>query len=96
MSSVSFTLRMPPELKAAIDAQARLERRSSAFVLQRAAEEYLDRKRAFVDLIAGLEAEADKGAFVSEDAMTRWFDALCSDADIAEPKPDIRLPRRRK
>lgn len=89
MPSVSFTLRMDTELKRQLEDIARRERRSAANVLQRAAEEYVMRQQAFTSMVDRLEARADKGAFVSEVAMTEWFASLDGDAELPEPKPDV-------
>jgi predicted transcriptional regulator len=93
MPSISFTLRMDAGLKQQLEAQARLENRSAGYVLQRAAEEYLGRQRAFADMLDRLEAEADKGAFVSGEAMTTWFGALDHDVDTPPPAPDVFVRR---
>lgn len=91
MPSVSFTLRMDPELKRQLEDIARRERRSAANVLQHAAQEYVARQQAFTSMVDRLEAQADKGAFVSEDAMTEWFASLGTDNELSEPKADITL-----
>jgi hypothetical protein len=42
-------------------------------------------------LLDDLERQADEGFFVSEAAMTAWFDSLDDDPDAPPPPPDIRL-----
>jgi len=32
--------------------------------------------------------EADKGEFISEETMKKWFLSLGTDDELAEPKPD--------
>lgn len=35
------------------------------------------------------EKEADKGEFISHEAMVSWVDALGTENEVAPPKPDI-------
>ena len=43
------------------------------------------------------EAEADKGAFISQEAMMRWMDSWNDDGEpeLPMPEPDIFLPPKR-
>ncbi|MGL5114680.1 MAG: CopG family ribbon-helix-helix protein [Beijerinckiaceae bacterium] len=82
-------MRIDAHLKQQLDEIERVEKRSSASVLQRAAEEYVQRHNAFNDRVERLEAEADRGAFVSEEAMTRWFASLGADPEAQSPQPDL-------
>ena len=93
-AAVSFTLRMTPDLKDALEAQAQREKRSTSAVLQRAAEDYLRRQQAFDAMLDRLEAEADQGVFISDEAMTAWFDSLDDNPDAPPPQPDIVMTRR--
>jgi predicted transcriptional regulator len=36
-----------------------------------------------------LEAEADKGEFISDEAMTAWFLSLATENELPEPEPDV-------
>lgn len=38
--------------------------------------------------------EADKGAFISEEAMMRWMDLLEDDIEAPAPEPDVFFPPR--
>lgn len=89
MPAVPYTLRIDESLKARLEAEARREKRSTAFILQQAATDYLDRKERLHAAIAALEAEADKGEFISEDAMTAWVESWDSEAELPPPQADI-------
>ena len=91
MANPPFTFRIDPALKAAIDTEARMENRSAAFVLHKAAEEYVSRKERFRQYVADLVAESAKGVFVSDEAMTAWFDQLGSENELPVPEPDVFL-----
>lgn len=93
-AAVSFTLRMTPDLKDALDAQALREKRSTSAVLQRAAEDYLRRQQSFDAMLDRLEAEADQGVFISDEAMATWFDSLDDNPDAPPPQPDVFITRR--
>ena len=91
MPSAPFTFRIDSVLRSAIDAEAKVENRSAAYVLQQAATEYISRKQQFRQYVAELEAEADKGVFVSDEAMTAWFESLGTDHELPEPEADVFL-----
>ena len=56
---------------------------------QKALDEYLDRKEQMRRMLLDLEAEADKGVFISEEAMNAWVDSWDTDNESPPPKPDI-------
>ena len=92
MPTVPFTLRIDPAVKQAVETQARLENQSAASVMQKAAEEYVSRQAKLREVVAGLETEADKGSFISDEAMTEWFNSLDSGHELPEPEADV-FPR---
>ena len=91
MPSVRFFLRIDAKLKKALDAQAKLEKCSASYVLQQAAVDYLERQGRIRSLVASLEDEANKGEFISDEAMSAWFLSLKTENELPEPQPDIFL-----
>jgi len=91
MPSVPFSLRIDARIKKALDAQAKLEKRSTGYVLQQAAVDYLERQGRIRSLVASLEDEANKGEFISEETMTAWFLSRGTENELPEPQPDIFL-----
>ena len=91
MPSVPLSLRIDAKIKKALDAQAKLEKRSTGYVLQQAAVDYLERQGRIRSLVASLEDEANKGEFISEETMTAWFLSLGTENELPEPQPDIFL-----
>ena len=89
MSGVPISLQLEPQIKAALDNQARLENRSPACVLQQAASDYLARQSQLRNVVMKLDKEADRGEFISETAMTAWFASLKTENELPEPEPDV-------
>jgi predicted transcriptional regulator len=89
MNSVPLSLRLEPELKSRLEAEAESEDRSVSDVATRAIEAFLDSRDALrVDLEAAI-AEADKGVFVSHEAVHRWMESWGTDNELPMPEPDI-------
>jgi predicted transcriptional regulator len=89
MGTVPFTLRLEEELKSSLEAEAKREDRSAAYLATRAIKAMLDTKAAKRRLIEDAMAEADKGAFVSEEAMNAWFQSLGTDDELPDPDADV-------
>ncbi|MEM5473487.1 hypothetical protein WNZ14_17280 [Hoeflea sp. AS60] len=89
MGTVPFTLRLEEELKTSLEAEAKLEDRSAAYLATRAIKMMLDAKVAKRRLIEDAIVEADKGAFVSQEAMNAWFQSLGTSNELPEPEPDV-------
>lgn len=89
MPGVAFSFRLDPQVKAALDSQAKLENRSTAYVLQQAASDYLARQKHLRDQVLKLDGEAERGQFISEEAMTGWFLSLGTNSELQEPEPDV-------
>jgi predicted transcriptional regulator len=89
MTAVPFSLRLDADLKEAVDEEAKREDRSASYVIQQATREYIERKENFRAMIAALEAEADKGVFISGEAMDSWVESWDTDDELPPPEPDI-------
>ncbi|MBC7283251.1 hypothetical protein [Hoeflea sp.] len=93
MSAVPFTMRLDKDLKTSLEAEAKLEDRSASYLATRAIRMMLEAKVAKRRLIGEAVAEADKGAFVSEEKMNAWFQSIGSDHELPEPEPDVLIRR---
>jgi predicted transcriptional regulator len=91
MTAVPFSLRLDPDLKQAVENEARLEDRSASYVIQQATREYVERKERFRVMVAELEAEADKGEFISSEKMRAWVASWGTDNELPSPEPDVFL-----
>lgn len=95
MPSTVLSVRVSEALKEQLDYLSRTTKRSKAYLAAEALDDYV-RKNAWRarELHAAL-VEADKGQFISHEAMLAWTDSLGSDAEPAAPKPDI-LPAKKR
>ena len=91
MGAVPMSIRIDSDLKAALEAEAAREDRSASYMLQQAAREFIERKAEFRQMLIDMEAEADKGEFISSEAMGAWIASLGTGHELAEPEPDIFL-----
>jgi predicted transcriptional regulator len=87
-----FSVRLDDDLKVRLDKQAQRENRSSGFIVQQAIERYLDAHDTFYRDMDAAIAEADKGVFISEEAMHRWMASWDTDNELPPPEPDIFPP----
>jgi predicted transcriptional regulator len=89
MTSATFSMRMDAKTKGALEAEAKRLDRSAAYVAQKAIEDFIDRQSYKREsLIAAIE-EADKGVFISEEAMDKWIDSWDTEDELPPPGPDI-------
>lgn len=89
MTSPRFTMRLDPELKDWLETEAKRKDRSAAYVAKQAIQDLKNKTEAKGQMICEAIAEADKGAFISEDKMTAWFESLGTDHELPEPEADI-------
>ena len=89
MATVPFSIRLDENLKTQLEEQAVVEERSASFLASKAIKAMLDAKAAKREAIERALEEADKGIFVSQDAMHRWMDSWGSENELPPPKPDI-------
>jgi predicted transcriptional regulator len=89
MNSVPFSLRLEPELKSRLEAVAQSEDRSASYVAARAIEAFLDARDILRADIEAAIVEADKGVFVSSEAVERWMESWDTDNELPMPEPDI-------
>jgi predicted transcriptional regulator len=89
MATVPFSVRLDATVKARLEAEAAREDRSAGYLVQQAVEEFLDGKEYFREQMLMAIAEADKGVFISEEAMNRWMESWDTDNELPPPDPDI-------
>ena len=89
MPSVPFSMRMDTEIKARLESEAMRKDRSAGYIVQKAVERYLEHMDFFRKEIAAAVAEADKGVFISEEAMNKWMESWDTGNELPPPEPDI-------
>jgi predicted transcriptional regulator len=95
MSSVPFSLRLNPIVKKRLDAEAKRIDRSSSWLATQAIEAMLEARAAKEEAIRLALIEAEKGEFISSEAMHRWIDSWGTENEVPEPEIDI-FPARPK
>lgn len=95
MGEVPLSLHVPAQLKEELEQEARLLKVSESEIAGRAIEAYLNLQAHKRDVIAAAVAEADKGVFISSEAMHRWIESWDTDNELPPPEPDVFLPPRR-
>jgi RHH-type rel operon transcriptional repressor/antitoxin RelB len=93
MASTVLSVRVPEELKEQLEYLSRSTKRSKAYLATEALGDYVKKNAWRAKELHEAMKEADKGVFVSHEAMLAWADSLGTDNEIAPPKPDI--PRKK-
>ncbi len=89
MASARFSMRLEPELRDWLDQEAKRKDRSAGYIATqaiRSLKQDMERKR---QIIQQSMQDADRGEFVSEQAMTKWFLSLGTENELPEPEPDF-------
>jgi predicted transcriptional regulator len=86
-------MRLDPALKSWLEAEAQRQDRSASYIAQRAIAEMMQVTQAQQMEIGAANAEADKGVFISQDAMYAWMDTWDTAAELPPPNPDVFLKR---
>jgi predicted transcriptional regulator len=88
-NDATFSVRLPEELRREVDEFAKATKRSRSFVVKEAIEAYIDDRRAYLEAIDEAIKEADKGVFISGEAVDRWLASWGTDNPLPMPEPDI-------
>ncbi|UVC07821.1 CopG family ribbon-helix-helix protein [Rhizobium sp. TH2] len=96
MANSPFSLRLSPDLKERLDAVAESEDRSASYVATKAIEAFLDSRDSMHAAVKAAIEEADKGVFVSSEAVDRWMESWGTDNELPMPEPDVFLDPSRK
>jgi predicted transcriptional regulator len=91
MPSARFTLRLDPDLKDWLEQEAQRQDRSAGFLANKAIASLRQDTEVKRSAIQDAMAEAEKGEFISEEAMTAWFLSLGTESELPEPQPDVFL-----
>jgi predicted transcriptional regulator len=89
MASTVLSVRVPKQLKEQLDYLSRSTKRSKAYLAAEALGDYVKKNAWRAKELHEALKEADKGVFVSHEAMLAWADSLGTDKEVPPPKPDI-------
>jgi predicted transcriptional regulator len=96
MGEVPLSLHVDAELKKKLEDEARSQNVSADDLVERAIESYLEIQESEREILRQRIAEADKGVFISGEAMHRWIESWGTENELPPPEPDIVLPSRQK
>ena len=89
MTTEPFTLCIDTKLKKRLEAEARQQDRSAGYVASKAIECFLDARQAEVKMINRALIEADKGHFVSSEAVDLWMQSWGTENELPIPESDL-------
>ena len=91
MTSARLSLRLKPELKQWLEDQAKQEDRSAGYIATKAIQRMKDNAEAKRVMIQEAMDEAEKGVFVSSEAVHKWMDSWDTENELPFPEPDVFL-----
>jgi predicted transcriptional regulator len=89
MTAVPFSLRLDPGMRQRLEEEAKALDRSASWVATKAIQQFLDARAERRRMLEEAVREADKGVFISSEAMARWMDSWDTDDELPPPEPDI-------
>lgn len=81
--------------KQLLEAEARWGLQSETEIVEDALKAHLDQQARLRKALDTAAAEADKGVFISEQAMMAWVKDLFDGRKTLPPRPDVFLPARK-
>ncbi|KQT64398.1 MULTISPECIES: hypothetical protein [unclassified Aureimonas] len=90
----TLPLVIDPEIGARLERRASLEQTSASSIAERAIAAYLQANELKEEAIHNAALEADKGVFISSEAIERWMMSWDTDDELPPPEPDILLHAR--
>lgn len=89
-----IALSLDDDTKLRLEAEAQWQSQTEAEVASDAIKSYLDRQSHLRRALEAASAEADKGVFISSEAMMGWVKDLFDGKKTPPPEPDVFLPPR--
>ena len=89
MATERLSLRIDANLKKNLELEARREERSASYLAVKAIEAMLRERAGKRAAIREVVAEADKGAFISQEAMDAWVSSWGEESELPPPECDI-------
>lgn len=89
MTTTQFSMRLSDDLKKSLETISQISHRSQSQIATRAIAEYVKKNEWKLTAIQEAKKEADKGIFVSQDAVMDWLDSWGDENELPAPEPDI-------
>jgi predicted transcriptional regulator len=96
MGEVPLSLHVKADIKRKLEDEARSQNISASDLVERAIESYFEICESERELLRLRVAEADKGVFISGEAMHRWIASWGAEDELPPPEPDVFLPPRNR
>lgn len=95
MGEVPLSLHVSAETKRNLEREAALTRQSESEIAGEALEAYFRNREHLREALNEAIAEADKGVFISGEAMHRWIESWGTENELPPPEPDVFPPPRK-
>ena len=92
--SAVLSVRVPEALKEQLDYLSRSTKRSKGYLATEALGDYVKKNAWRAKELQAAIAEAEKGVFISHEAMLSWAESPNARAGSALPKPDVHLRKK--
>lgn len=89
------SVRLDQEVRDELEEEARRRHLSADEIANEAIRAYLDHQASKREAIREAIAEADKGVFISSEAMHRWIESWDTENELPPPEPDVFLSPKR-
>ena len=89
MATERLSLRIDAGLKKDLEREARREERSASWLAVKAIEAMLHDRAEKREAIHEAIAEADKGTFISQDAMDAWVSSWSTETELPQQETDV-------
>lgn len=89
MATVPFSMRIDAKLKSRLEKEAKRRDRTAGFLANRAIKLYFEELDRLKKELDDASAEADKGIFISGEAVHAWMESWGTENELPPPKPDI-------
>jgi len=95
MGDSSLAVRLDIDTAESLRREAERQHIEPDEVAGRAIKAYLDYQEREREVLRERIAEADRGVFISGDAMHRWIESWDTENELPPPEPDVFLPPRK-
>lgn len=89
MTTTQFSMRISDDLKKSLETISKISHRSQSQIASKAIAEYIARNEWKLKAIQEAKNEADKGVFVSQEAIIDWLDSWDSENELPAPEADV-------
>jgi predicted transcriptional regulator len=96
MAEHQLAFHIDDETKERLEAEARWGSQSEAEIVEDALKAHLDSQARLRKALEVAAVEADKGVFISSEAMMAWVKDLFDGKKTPPPQPDVFLPPRNR